>query len=35
MMQTLEFENILQERVQELKLRLKESDDIDSRLQLP
>src|ERR671919_3099443 len=28
MMQTLEFENMLQERVQELKLKLKESNDL-------
>src|SRR5918996_3715118 len=28
MMQTIEFENILQERVQELKLKLKESNDL-------
>jgi hypothetical protein len=28
MMQTIEFENTLQERVQELKLKLKDSDDL-------
>jgi hypothetical protein len=28
MMQTIEFENILQERIQELKLKLKDSDDL-------
>jgi hypothetical protein len=28
MMQTIEFENTLQERIQELKLKLKDSDDL-------